>query len=192
MPWPIELADDAVAPWRGDVLDRGRDVLDVVAGHGRGDTGLEREAGRVDQVGHLGRRLADVERPRAVAMPAIDDRPGVDRDDLSGPDRPLARDPVLDLVIDRDADAGGERAARVQAGIALERRGRSRLADVRLGQAVELGRGHTRLELALDQGQHLGHDPAGPSHALDLGTRLAGHHLRRSWAAGRAWRAWRS
>ena len=40
-----ELADDAEAVRLGDVLDRGRDVLDVVAGHGGGDAGLHRLRG---------------------------------------------------------------------------------------------------------------------------------------------------
>ena len=32
---------------------------------------------------HVGRRLADVERPGGVAVPALDDGAGVDRDDLA-------------------------------------------------------------------------------------------------------------
>ena len=42
----------------------------------------------------------------AVAMPAVDDRAGIDRDDLALADRALAGDPVDDLVIERDAQAG--------------------------------------------------------------------------------------
>ena len=102
-----------------------------------------------------GRRLADVEGPGAVAMPAVDDRAGVDRHDLAGADRPLARDAVDDLVVDRDAHAGRERPARVDARVALERRGRPGGPDVRLGDGVEVGGRDARPELGLDHVEDL-------------------------------------
>src|SRR6185369_2220915 len=115
-----ELADDTEVRLCGDGLDGGRDVLDMVAGHGGGDAGHHRAAGQVDELGDLRRRVADVEGPRAVTVPAVEDRAGVDRHDLACTDRPLARDAVDDLVVDRDADAGRERPTRVDPRIALE------------------------------------------------------------------------
>ena len=161
---------------RGDRLDGGRDVLDVVARDRRRDAGHHRLAGQVDELGHLGRRVADIERPRTVAVPAVDDGARVDRHDLAGPDRPLAGDAVDDLVVDRDADAGREWPARVDPRVALERRRRAGRADVRLGDGVEMGRRDARPELGLDPVEDLGDDPAGAAHPLDLGTGLAGDH----------------
>ena len=123
-----------------------------------------------------GRRVADVEGPRRVAVPAVEDRAGVDRHDLARADGPLARDAVDDLVVDRDADARRERPARVDARVALERRDRAGPADVLLGEAVEVGGGDARLERLLDDGQDLGDDAAGAAHLVDLGARLPGHH----------------
>ena len=147
---PDELADDAQSGARGDGLDRGRDVLDVVARDGRRDPRQHRLAGQVDQLGDLGRRVADIEGPRPIAVPAVDDGAGVDRHDLAGTDRPLARDAVDDLVIDGDADAGRERPARVDPRVALERRGRTGGADVRLGDGVEMRGRDAGAQLGLD------------------------------------------
>ena len=174
-----ELADDAEAVGLGHVLDGGRDVVDVVAGNRGGDPGHHRLAGHVDQLADLGRRLADIEGPGGVAVPALDDGAGIDGDDLSLTDDALARDAVDDLVIDGDAQAARERAARVDARIALEGRDRAGLADVGLGDAVQVAGRHAGLELPFDEGEDLGHDAAGATHALDLGTRLAGDHVRR-------------
>ena len=131
-------------------------------------------AGQVDELGDPGRRLADVEGPRAVAVPAVDDRAGVDRHDLAGADRPLAGDAVDDLVVDRDADAGRERPARVDPRIALERRGRAGLPDVGLGEGVEVGGRDARAELGLDDVEDLADDAAGLAHPLDLGCATCG------------------
>ena len=117
-----------------------------------------------------------IERPGAVAVPAIDDRAGVDRDDLALAELPVARDAVDDLVVDRDADAGRERVARIDPGVALERGDRADRPDVGLGDGVQLGRGDARPQLGLDQVEHLGDDPAGPAHPLDLRAGLAGDH----------------
>ena len=125
---------------------------------------------------HGRRRHADEERPGRIAVPAIDDGAGVDRHDLAVADRPLAGDAVDDLVIERDAQAGRERPARVDARVALERRDGAGRADVRLGQAVEVAGRDARLELALDECEDLGHDPPGATHPGDLGAGLAGDH----------------
>ena len=129
-------------------------------------------ARRVDELARLGRDLADEERPRAVAVPAVDDRADVDRHERAGADGPLAGDAVDDLGVDRDARARGERpralAVAAAAEVALERRDRARAPDVALGQPVEVARGDPRLELGLDEREDLGDDPPGPAHLLDL------------------------
>src|SRR5579862_1446970 len=183
-----ELADDAVALRPGHILDRRADVADPVARLGRGDAGHHRQAGRVDQVADGRRRVADEEGPGTVTVPAVDDRAGVDRHDLAGPDRPLAGDAVDDLVVDRDADAGRERPPGIGPGIALERRDRPAPPDVGLGQGVEVGGADPRLQLGFDEGQDLGHDPPGAAHPIDLGSRLQadGHQLSPPALAARA------
>jgi hypothetical protein len=70
-------------------------------------------------------------------MPAVDDRPRVDRHDLAGTEVPLTGDAMDDLVVDRDAHAGRERPAGVDPGVALERGCRAGLPDVGLGEGIE-------------------------------------------------------
>ena len=89
---------------------------------------------------------------------------------------PLPGDAVDDLVVERDAQAGRERPARVDPRVALEGRDRAGLTDVRLGQPVEVGGRDAWLELALDEREDLGNDPTGLTHPGDLGARLAGDH----------------
>src|SRR4029077_3000873 len=123
-----------------------------------------------------GRGIADIEGARPVAVPAVDDRAGVDRDDLAGLDRAVAGDAVDDLVVDRDADAGRERPLGVDAWVALERRRAACRPDVGLGQGVEVRGRDARSQLGLDLVEDLGDDAAGTTHALDLGAGLAGGH----------------
>src|SRR5207249_11639960 len=95
------LADDSVAAGDRDVLDRGADVADRVAGPGSGDPGHHRETGRLDErPDRFGRVTPDEERACRIAVPALDDRPGVDRHELAGLDRAIAGDPVDDLVVE--------------------------------------------------------------------------------------------
>ena len=103
-------------PFDCHVLHRPGDIVDVCAGNRGGDAGHQRQTSRVDEPGDIRRRLADVERPSAVAVVALPDRAGVDGDDLALLDYAAARDAVDDLVVDRDADA------RREALVALERR----------------------------------------------------------------------
>src|SRR5664279_969540 len=116
-----ELADHAVALRPGDVLDGRPDVADVVARLGCRDSGHHGQASRLDQLADRLGWLADEEGPGRVAVPAVDDRAGIDRDELALTDRPLAGDAMDDLGIDRDADAAREWPARVGPGITLER-----------------------------------------------------------------------
>ena len=80
----------------------------------------------------MGVEVTQPERDGRVAVPAVDDGTAVDRDHvaLDQPSRP--RDPVHDLVVDRHAQAGREPV------VALERRHRAAVADVLLGDGVEL------------------------------------------------------
>ena len=140
-------------------------------GHGRGDAGHHRGTRSCPRDRSTsGRRGADEERPGAVAVPALVDGPGVDRHDLAVADHPLAGDAVDDLVVERDAEAG-----RI-AVVALERRHGAVAADVPLGDPVEMAGGDAGLQLRLDEREHLGDDPAGTAHLVDLLARLAGDH----------------
>src|SRR5579862_2255119 len=167
-----EVPDDAVAVRLRDVLDRSPDVGDVVAGQRGGDAGHHAEAGGIHQLPDRGLDLADDERPGAVAVPAVDDRADIDRDELASLDRAVAGDPMDHFFVDGDAcrSGKGSRAASVAAAaeIALERRDPARRADVALGEAVELGGRDTRLQLRLDEGEDFGDDPPGPAHPVDL------------------------
>ena len=77
-----EGANDAIAGGAGDVLDRARDVGEVVARLRRRDARVHGARRRIDETPHFWRDLADDEGARRVAVPAVDDRAGVDRHDL--------------------------------------------------------------------------------------------------------------
>ena len=94
-----------------------RDVGELAAQLRGGQAGPHRLVADPDQVEQLRGDLSDRDRDRRVAVPAIHDRPAVDRDDVAlAQDLLLVRDPVYDLLVDGGADAGRE------ALIALERR----------------------------------------------------------------------
>src|SRR5262249_48409996 len=176
-----ERADDAEAVGHPDVFDRGGDVADAGAGLRRGDAGHDREARGVDELTGFSIDLADDERPRTVTVPAVEDGADVDRHDQSLANGAVAGDAVDDLAVDRDARARRERARALPvaaaAEVALERRHGPRFADVPFGEAVEVAGADAGLELRLDQGEDLGHDPSSPSHLVDLAGRLAGDHV---------------
>ena len=171
-----ELANDAVAAGRATSSIAAEMSPRSPPGMAAAIPGHHRQPGRVDELAHLRGGLADDERPSPVAVPAVEDRAGIDRHDLALPDRALAGDPVDDLIVDRDAQAGRKRVAAVA--VALERRNGASRADVALGEPVEMARRDTGPELGLGEREDLGNDPAGDAHLLDLATRLAGHHQR--------------
>ena len=70
----------------------------------------------LDQGAHRGGGSPTKQVRAGVAVPAVHDRAGIDRHDLAVPDRPLARDAVDDLLVDRDAHGGRERPARLMPG----------------------------------------------------------------------------
>src|SRR5207244_1698731 len=75
-----------------------------------------------------------------VGVPPVDDRPGIDADDVSVLETPLARDPMNDLVVHGGADR------RRVAVIAEERRRRACLPKDLGGDAVELRGGDPRAD----------------------------------------------
>ncbi len=174
MPWPTKGRTTPQPGRDGHILDGRRDVADVVARHGRGDARHHGRARRLDQspggVGHL----AHDEGPRRIAVPAVDDGAGIDRDE-----RPVAhdatgtRDAVHDLVVDRDAQRVAERPSR--AGHADEGGRGPGSADDRLGDGIELEGRDARADRGRDRIEDVGHETAGDGHALDLGGALEGH-----------------
>ena len=84
MPWPDEVAHDAVAVDQGDRLDRRADVGDPAARPRRGDARLREPRGSTSSsLRRLGVDPADRQRPRGVAVVAVDDRAAVDADDVA-------------------------------------------------------------------------------------------------------------
>ena len=92
------LADYPVAAFVGNVLDGTGYVFYVCARYCRRDPRHQRQPRGRDESGHLGRRSSDEERPRSVAVVALPDRSGIDRNDLAVLDDPAAGDPVDDFL----------------------------------------------------------------------------------------------
>ncbi len=117
-PVPDEVLDDPVRRVGAHVrLDRGRDVGQPATELGGGEPTPHRllaDPGQLEQF--VGATCADRHRDRRVAVPAVDDRTAVDRDQVALGQHPVARDAVHDLVVHRGADRAGE------AVVALERR----------------------------------------------------------------------
>ncbi len=77
------LAHDGEPGPLGDALDRGADVAEPVTLHHLVDRRLERPAGHLDEALRLVVDLADRHGHRGVGVPALDDRPAVDREDVA-------------------------------------------------------------------------------------------------------------
>ena len=92
------------------------------------------------------RHVADRHRDRGVAVPAVDDRSAVDRDDVAIGEHAGAGDAVHDLVVDRGADDAGE--AR---GSPRKLEVRALRPDVIVRDDVELGGRHTGLHAVAQQ-----------------------------------------
>ena len=99
MPWPTYSRTTEKPAAVDDRLDRGADVAQPVAGHGRVDRGLQRGPGHVDQPLRLVVDLADRNGHRGVGVPALDDRAAVDRDDVALLEHPVAGDAVHDHLV---------------------------------------------------------------------------------------------
>ncbi|CAO5231769.1 hypothetical protein FAGKG844_160039 [Frankia sp. AgKG'84/4] len=163
------VVDDAVAA-RADVpFDRGADVGEPAAELGGRQAGPQRALTGLDHRENLGRDLADGDSDRRVAVPAVDDRAAVDRDDVALAQHPLAAgDRVDHLVVHRAAD--GRRVGRLR--VTLERRDPAVGANRLLGQRVQVGGGDAGRDGLAQPGQGLGHQQAGHAHLGDLSRRL--------------------
>jgi hypothetical protein len=109
------------------------------AGTRRGQARPQRLLGHPRQLEHVVAARADRDADRGVAVPAVQDRAAVDRQQLALLQHPVGRrDAVDDLRPGRGADRAGE------AVVAQEGRHRALVADALLGQRVERARGHAR------------------------------------------------
>ncbi len=138
------------------------DVGDPAAEVRGGDPAPHRLLGDADQLAHLVGYVADRDRRGGVAVPALDDRPAVDRHDVALFEHPVAGDAVHDLVVDRRAQ--GVPVARD----ALERRRRTAAEDVLLRQLVELDGGHPGPHGLRQELEGLPDHQTRPAHARDL------------------------
>ena len=173
MPWPDKGANYAIAGGAGDVLDRARDVGEVVARLRRRDARVHGALRRIDETPHFWRDLAHDEGARRVAVPAIDDRARVDRHDLPVAQTALSGHAVNDLLVDRHAQRVAEWGD--AAGDADERGGGAFVADHLFRNRIELERGDARP----DFGGHAVKDARNKSprdgHLVDLGAALDCH-----------------
>ena len=138
----------------------GRDVAEVGARHGRGDAGHHRQAGRVDELGDLGRGLADDERARRRRR-ASRRRSRRRRPTRSGRRGSSGRRGCRGRPRRRSRCTGWPGTGCSGGRIAHERRDGAGRPDVALGEPVEVAGRDARLELRLDEREDLGDDPAG-------------------------------
>ena len=129
--------------------------------HG-GDGGGERSISGVDQPLRFSFDRADAHGEGRIAVPAVDDRPAVDRDDVADLQRTFVWDAVDDLVVDGSADH-----CRV-AVIAEEVRRCPTGAQHVAGNSVEMQRGDTGSRSGADRLMHLGDHAAGGAHLSKL------------------------
>ncbi len=136
------------------------------------DAAPHRLVGQLAQPPRLDRTFADDEHAAGVAMPAVLDDGDVDVDDVAVLQRPLVRDAVADLMVDRGADRlGVGHVARRR--IVQRRRHRAlHVHDVVVRQAVEFLGGHAGLDMRRQHVQHLRGQPSCHAHALDVAAGL--------------------
>ena len=149
----------------------------VAPGFTDSDAAHHRVIGDVDQSLGLQLHVADEIHAAGVAVPAVDDHGDVDIDDVAVAQRLVVRNAVADDVVDR----GAERVA--IAAIAEAGRNAAMRGGVVEGQLVEIFGGDAGLHLGNEQVEHLGGQPAGAAHALEV-LRLVQSH-REMGPAGR-------
>ena len=187
----VELAADAVAavlPHHRVVLrlhvalDGVADIAQMGAGAHLTDAEPQRFQGDAHQPFRQYRGRADEEHLAGVAVEAVLDHGDVDVDDVPLLQPLVPGDAVTHLVIDRGADGLGETA--------VVERCRNRLLlvdDVVVADAVDLIGGDPRLHVRCDHLEHLGRQPAGHTHLIDLFRCLDGDAhggIRVSWRTG--------
>ena len=164
MPWPTYSRTTA-KPGRVDRrLDRGADVAEAVAG----DASRRSPASSAARVTSISRCdsasiVADRHRDRGVGVPALDDRPAVDRHDVAVLEHAVAGDAVHDHLVRRDAGHRREAvvAEEVRAGAAaVEHVARGARRDRRSSRPGTAARAHASCISATTA--------PGPPHQRDL------------------------
>ena len=177
----MELAADAVAAELahhreavvlGEHLDRVADVAQARAGLDLDDALPHGLVGEGAQALGGDRAFADDEHAAGVAVPAVLDDGDVDVDDVAVLQRPIVRNAVADLVVDRCADRLG--VGRVAGRRVVQRRGDAALHihDVLVRELVELVGRDAGLHVWREHVQHFGSQLAGDPHALNIGCGL--------------------
>src|SRR5262249_51603269 len=130
----------------------------------------QRLLGDLDEAGALGVDAPDGSGERGIAVPTVDDRPAVDRDDVALLEHPGPRDALDDALVRRRADPRG--------GSVIPQESRLRTAPLEdvAPDLVELCSGDTGEDRSADAVVHLRDDPASLAHDRDLGLVLAHAH----------------
>ena len=102
-----EFTHHAVAELVGVGFNRRADVAQPRAGFGRRDAEHQAFVSHLDQLLGLERRLAGVEHPAGIAVPAVNQRRDVDVENIAILQHLVARNAVTDHMVDRDARAVG-------------------------------------------------------------------------------------
>ena len=111
-------------------------------------------------------RRPDDERQRRVAVPPVDDRSAIERDDVAVLQHALPRDAMDHLVVDGDAQRRGK------AVVPEERRRRTAFEHVGVGDGVDVLRRHARARSECRRAKRRAGHETGPAHRADVVTRL--------------------
>ena len=113
------VTDHSVAIGPGGLLDGMADVAEPLAVPRLGDPVPQRSLGDLEQLGHLGRHIADGHRICSVPVPTLVDGAGIDRDDVAFTQAIVARNAVHDDLVGRGADRRRESVVAEEGGTAL-------------------------------------------------------------------------
>src|ERR1017187_9532519 len=170
-PVPHELAHDAVLPGLRDGLDRRSHVSNAPADHHGPDAGEKRGVGRLDQLADRLGHGFESDGARGIREVALHDGAQVEAHEVARFEDALRRrNPVDDLVVQRDADRLRIAAVSRERGLAAARR------DAGCGHAVDLLGRHADATRGDTLGESLLHDARGTLHLEELGLALAGDH----------------
>ena len=176
MPWPTNSRTTEKTVPLDVLLDRRADVRHPRARLDRVDPAEQRLLGHPQQLGRCRRDRPDRHRHRAVAVEPVELGAHVDRHDVALDQRPLRRDAVHHLLVDRRADR------RRIAVIPLERRLGARLHAPSLRRRGRYPASSRPAPPAPQLGENPRHELVDPPQLVDLGLRSADDHASHSRA----------
>ena len=160
-PVAAKIANDAVAMSLRVTLNRVGHVAQVIAGHGLFQTKHQAFVSDVNELACSQWHVPDEVHPAGVTVPTAEDRRHVDIDDVALSQRPIARYPMTDDVVDRDA------AALCVTAISQSRRDAARIERHLMDDIIQLLSRNAGHDVRNEGVKNLRREPSGAAHTFE-------------------------